>query len=186
MFPPSVHAAVLKRTHNNEMAPKGRRANNFTPEHLRDGLLVSYTKCQATVQTVWSVGAPCKCCKVCSMYMFKEVTTTSITPVLHQEGKKKNKKKKRIGCDLLEEPCFIKKKSLFTLANASDAVDKVPLPMHQFPTSFSAKLGGKKLTSGIQYTKLRGAVLWSQVHFSILSPIINQLMWALVQLKKKV
>lgn len=89
MFPPSVHAAVLKRTHNNEMAPKGRRANNFTPERLMDGLLVSYTKCQATIQTVWSVGALSKCCKVCSMYMFKEVTTTSITPVLHQEGKKK-------------------------------------------------------------------------------------------------
>lgn len=105
----------------------------------------------------------------------------------------RRKKKKNIGCDLLEEPCFIKKKkevSLFTLANASDAVDKVPLPMHQFPTSLSAKLGKKKerkknLTSGIQYTKSRGAVLWSQVHFSILSPIINQLMWALVQLKKK-
>lgn len=90
--PPSVHADVLKRTHNNEMGPKGRRANNFTPEHLKDGLLVSYTKYQATVQTVWSVGAPSKYCKVCSMYMFKEVTATSITPVLHQEGKKKKKK----------------------------------------------------------------------------------------------
>lgn len=102
---------------------------------------MSYTKYQATVQTVWSVGAPSKYCKVCSMYMFKEVTATSITPVLHQEGKKK-----KIGCDLSEEPCFIKEKQhvlLFTLANASDAVDKVPLPMHQFPTSLSAKLKKK-------------------------------------------
>lgn len=48
---------------------------------------------------------------------------------------------------------FHKKKevSLFTLANASDAVVKVPLPMHQFPTSLSAKLEKKKKKSPLAF-----------------------------------